>query len=374
MAETETAKENWLDVGSAADLSKSPLMRVSAMNRELAISHKDGTFGVVSNTCNHVGGPLGDGRLDGDYIVCPWHNWKFHRCTGLGEPGFEEDRVPAYPVKVEYGRVLVNIAAASKRGKKPHTPHPLSRKVERLAGPLRLAGIATSAMDAANPRFSGSDHLLNHALKEAADLGAETRLIRLNDLKFRACEGYYSKAAQACTWPCSITQMDEKDQMDQVYEALVHWADAIIVSSPIRWGAASSLYFKMAERLNCVQNAVTIRNQVLIRNKVAGFIIVGGQDNIQSVAGQMLGFFAELGFIFPQFPYIAHSRGWSHEDMERNVEIVRDSKELAEGAAMLAKRCLDLAAHLIANDEAPSSIERGGRKAYTIMSRTPADM
>ena len=45
----------------------------------------------MSNACNHVGGPLGDGRLDGDYITCPWHNWKFHRCTGKGEPGFEED-------------------------------------------------------------------------------------------------------------------------------------------------------------------------------------------------------------------------------------------------------------------------------------------
>ena len=43
-------------------------------------------------------------------------------------------------------------------------------------------------------------------------------------------------------------------------EALVHWADAIVIASPIRWGAASSLYFKMAERLNCVQNAITIRN------------------------------------------------------------------------------------------------------------------
>ena len=154
--------------------------------------------------------------------------------------------------------------------------------------------------------------------------------------------------------------------MDQVYEALVHWADAIIIATPIRWGAASSLYFKMAERLNCVQNAVTVRNRVLIRNKVAGFIVVGGQDNIQAVAGQMLGFFAELGFIFPQFPYIAHSRGWSHEDMERNVEIGRASKELAEGAAMLTQRCLDLAAHLISRDEAPSSIERGGRKAHAM--------
>ena len=52
-----------------------------------------GRFGIVSNTCNHAGGPLGDGRLDGEYVTCPWHNWKFHRCTGLGEPGFEEDAV-----------------------------------------------------------------------------------------------------------------------------------------------------------------------------------------------------------------------------------------------------------------------------------------
>ena len=136
--------------------------------------------------------------------------------------------------------------------------------------------------------------------------------------------------------------MDADDQMDQVYEALVHWADAVIIATPIRWGAASSLYFKMAERLNCVQNAITIRNQVLIRNKVAGFIIVGGQDNIQAVAGQMLGFFAELGFIFPQFPYIAHSRGWSHEDMEMQRRDRAHSKELAEGAA----ECLPSAASI----------------------------
>jgi nitrite reductase/ring-hydroxylating ferredoxin subunit/multimeric flavodoxin WrbA len=358
--------ENWIDIGSVDEFAKTPLKCVKTQSREFAVSCKDGTFGVVSNTCNHVGGPLGDGHLDGDYIVCPWHNWKFHRCSGLGEPGFEEDRVPSFPVKVENGRLMVNLAAATKRQKAPHEPHPLSRKVERAAGPLRLAGISTSAMDAANPRFSGSDHLLGHAMKAARQHGAEAKMIKLNELNFRACEGYYSKAARACTWPCSITQMDAKDQMDQVYEALVHWADAIIISSPIRWGAASSLYFKMAERLNCVQNAVTIRDQVLIRNKVAGFIIVGGQDNIQSVAGQMLGFFAELGFIFPQFPYIAHSRGWSHEDMERNVEIVRNSTELAEGASMLAKRCLDLAAYLISRDEAPTSIERGGRKAHAL--------
>src|SRR6202142_4165912 len=176
-------EENWVDVGHADDFSKGPLKRVRAMDVELAISCKDGKFGVVANACNHVGGPLGEGRLDGDYIVCPWHNWKFHRCSGLGEPGFEEDRVPAFPVKTENGRLLVDVANGRKRNGLPHAPHPLAREPERAAGPLRLAGISTSAMDAANPRFSGSDHLLEQALKEGRTLGAGRGRIKLNHVK-----------------------------------------------------------------------------------------------------------------------------------------------------------------------------------------------
>jgi nitrite reductase/ring-hydroxylating ferredoxin subunit/multimeric flavodoxin WrbA len=359
--------EDWVDIGASDELSQRPVQRIVARRNPLALSFQGGKFGAVSNLCNHAGGPLGEGALEGEYLVCPWHHWKFHRCTGAGEPGFEEDCVPSWPVKVENGRVWVNLAAATQRHRKPHAPHPLQREPTRAPGKLRLAGISTTAMDDAYPRFSGSDHLLRHAIEAAAEQGAETQLIELNTLKFRACEGYYSKSEQACTWPCSITQMDASDEMERVYETLVHWADAIIVATPIRWGAASSLYFKMAERLNCVQNAITTRNKVLIRNKVAGFIIVGGQDNIQSVAGHMLGFFSELGFLFPQFPYIAHSRGWSREDMERNVSVVRDSAELRQGAGELAGRCLNLARRLIDSHEmTPEHIMRGGRKAHPL--------
>ena len=223
-------------------------------------------------------------------------------------------------------------------------------------------------MDRANPRYSGSEELLAHAIAHASAgaLGAETRLIRLGELSFRACEGYYSKSAQACTWPCSITQMDASDQLDQVYEALVHWADVILVATPIRWGAASSLYYRMAERMNCIQNQITTRDRVLIRDKVAGFIVIGGQDNVQAVAGQMLGFFAELGFLFPQFPYVAHSRGWSAEDMEKNVEVLRTSHELRDGVAALVERCAVLAGRLMASEHTLERVARGGRKAHSL--------
>ncbi len=326
-------QKRWYKLGSVDSLKDLPLREIRLERTSIALSYVDGKFGAISSVCNHVGGPLGRGRLDGEYVTCPWHNWKFHRVTGFGEPGFEEDRVPQYELKVEEGDLYVSLQPLTERNKLPHPPHPLSRPVRREEGPIRVVGISTTIMDAKNPRYSTSDKLLEIAIDHAKTaLGAETLLIRLNDLKFRSCEGYYSKAARACTWPCSITQMDKTDELDRVYEALIHWGDVIMVATPIRWGAASSLYYKMAERMNCIQNQITIADKALIQNKVASFIITGGQDNVQAVAGQMLGFFAELGFLFPPFPYIAHSRGWSAENMEDNIAFVEMSTDLPGGS------------------------------------------
>ncbi len=357
----------WHDLGAVEELKQKPLQEVAVGRTKMALSFKDGAFGAVIGVCRHVGGPLGQGHLDGDYIVCPWHNWKYHCKTGLGEPGYEEDSVPRFDLREEGGRLLVNLVPATKPGKSVHEKHPLARPVRREEGPIRVAGISTTAMDAKNPRYSTSDALLETALAHAREsLGAQTQLIRLNELSFRNCEGYYSKSAHACIWPCSITQMDPKDQMERVYEALVFWADVAIVATPIRWGAASSLYHKMAERLNCVQNQVTIADRVLIRNKVAAFVITGGQDNIQSVAGQMLLFFGELGFHFPQFPFIAHSRGWTAEDMEKNVAYVKGDPALHDGARALVERAVEHAKLLLQSGIERTRIEHAGRKANRV--------
>ncbi len=360
-------EKNWVDLG-LADLLKNPHLReITAGRITVALSYKDGKFGAISNVCNHVGGPLGAGRLEGDYVICAWHNWKFHRTTGFGEPGFEEDRVPQFELKIENEHLFINTNSVTQRNKLPYPPHVLERPIKREDGPIRVVGISTTVMDSKNPRYSTSDKLLEVAINHAKnELGAQTMFIRLNDLKFRACEGYYSKSALACTWPCSITQMDETDQLAQVYEALVHWADVIIVATPIRWGAASSLYHKMIERFNCVQNQITLNNKSLIQNKVAAFIITGGQDNVQDVAGHMLGFFAEIGFVFPTYPYIAHTMGWDAEDMENNIAYVEKSTGLKEGAKDLVKRSIDMAKIILHDHPAEQKIVKPGRKAQPL--------
>ena len=73
-------------------------------------------------------------------------------------------------------------------------------------------------MTADQPRFSASDALLEAALAYARErLQLDTQLIKLRDLSFRACEGFYSKSAEACTWPCSITQMDPTDPVSYTH-------------------------------------------------------------------------------------------------------------------------------------------------------------
>jgi nitrite reductase/ring-hydroxylating ferredoxin subunit len=152
--------KEWIDLGPIQAFREGTLTEAAIGRAKIAVSHRNGQFGVVSGICNHAAGPLGKGRLDGDYIVCPWHNWKFHRVTGGGEPGYEDDAVPRYELRVEDGRLRVRGEPATGRHKRPHERHPLARPVRRETGPIRVAGLSTAVMDAANPRYSTSDALL----------------------------------------------------------------------------------------------------------------------------------------------------------------------------------------------------------------------
>ncbi|MGH8204354.1 MAG: Rieske (2Fe-2S) protein, partial [Steroidobacteraceae bacterium] len=107
---TET---RWIDVGASAELAGRPVQEVRVGAKRIALTQRAGEFGAISGVCNHVGGPLGQGTLDGDFVVCPWHYYKFHRKTGEGEPGYEADRVPSHAIRVENGRVLVSEATVT---------------------------------------------------------------------------------------------------------------------------------------------------------------------------------------------------------------------------------------------------------------------
>ncbi|MFA6914767.1 MAG: Rieske (2Fe-2S) protein [Parachlamydiales bacterium] len=57
--------------------------------REIVIFNCDGEFYAIENVCPHMGGPLGEGEMDGCTVVCPWHGWQFDIKSGscINMPG-----------------------------------------------------------------------------------------------------------------------------------------------------------------------------------------------------------------------------------------------------------------------------------------------
>jgi nitrite reductase/ring-hydroxylating ferredoxin subunit len=77
-------------------------------DRRIALYHTPLGFFATDNTCPHRGGPLGEGDLLGNEIVCPWHFWSFDVTTGanVADPSLH---IPTHEVKIEGERVLVRL-------------------------------------------------------------------------------------------------------------------------------------------------------------------------------------------------------------------------------------------------------------------------
>jgi nitrite reductase (NADH) small subunit len=80
--------------------------------RTVAIFNLGDRFLATDNECPHEGGPLCDGIVAGDSVVCPLHAWKVRLDTGAVErPTARPNCVQTYPTRVEDGIVLLELPA-----------------------------------------------------------------------------------------------------------------------------------------------------------------------------------------------------------------------------------------------------------------------
>ena len=96
-------------VARGADIPAGRGRLVEAGSCTLAVFNGgDGRFHAVSALCPHEDGPLADGWLEGDAVVCPWHGFDFDLTTGRCHVD-EDLSVPVYPVRVSEGIVEVDL-------------------------------------------------------------------------------------------------------------------------------------------------------------------------------------------------------------------------------------------------------------------------
>jgi nitrite reductase/ring-hydroxylating ferredoxin subunit len=102
------ATAQFVTVAKVEDVPPGTMLQIEVGDEQIALANVDGELCAVQGHCLHLQGPLGEGRLEGTVLTCPWHGWQYDVRTGENE--FDRAiRLRTYPVQVENGDVQVGI-------------------------------------------------------------------------------------------------------------------------------------------------------------------------------------------------------------------------------------------------------------------------
>lgn len=100
----------WEDVGAEGDVPEGGVRAVELDAASVLLTRVGGEVKAYPNACAHLGMPLEMGRVEDGVITCSYHGFQFALSSGecLTAP---EIALPSFPVRVESGRVQVQVSA-----------------------------------------------------------------------------------------------------------------------------------------------------------------------------------------------------------------------------------------------------------------------
>jgi nitrite reductase/ring-hydroxylating ferredoxin subunit/ferredoxin-thioredoxin reductase catalytic subunit len=87
------------------DLPPGQIRHVKVGKRDIAVARVGDDLYALSNVCRHAFGPLAEGFMDGYFVLCPWHGWRYDVRDGTTDHPNAD--VKTYEVKVRDGQVFV---------------------------------------------------------------------------------------------------------------------------------------------------------------------------------------------------------------------------------------------------------------------------
>lgn len=100
--------DGWVFVARIGELEDGVGRTVTLPDGERAAVFRHGDkVSALSNACAHQNGPLGEGRIVGGCVTCPWHGFQYDPETGCSPPPFTE-RVATYRLRRDGDRLLID--------------------------------------------------------------------------------------------------------------------------------------------------------------------------------------------------------------------------------------------------------------------------
>ena len=99
---------NWTKITTTSDIPLREGRAVKLGREEIAIFNLGDRFLAIQNRCPHGQGPLADGIISGNTVVCPLHQWKTCLETGqVQRPKETGHCVKTFETKVENDFVFI---------------------------------------------------------------------------------------------------------------------------------------------------------------------------------------------------------------------------------------------------------------------------
>ena len=106
-----TELTQWTDVAAEADLFEGAGVAVNPEGQDIALFKLAERVYAINNLCSHGHAKLCDGFVEGHQVECPFHQALFDLRDGSVSCGPATEPVKSWPVKIENGRVLLNLQA-----------------------------------------------------------------------------------------------------------------------------------------------------------------------------------------------------------------------------------------------------------------------
>jgi nitrite reductase (NADH) small subunit len=109
-------EKKWVRVTQCENIPLREGRSIKIDTREIAIFRLGDRFLAIDNRCPHKGGPLSEGIVSGNTVVCPLHAWKIDLGTGsVVNQASEQPCVTTYPVRVCDGVIQIELPAEQAR-------------------------------------------------------------------------------------------------------------------------------------------------------------------------------------------------------------------------------------------------------------------
>jgi len=129
--------EDFVGVGSAADLAEGEMRKADANGVPVLLARVNGEIHAIHATCSHAGGPLAEGKLEGNAVTCPWHGSAFDVRNGKVLNGPATHPQPCFETRVRDGRIEIRRVRPSRIA----TSEPPRLVTAANSGQLALEGI-----------------------------------------------------------------------------------------------------------------------------------------------------------------------------------------------------------------------------------------